>query len=299
MTAYRLARREREPPEHANAPLQPLEIGHSLFPADCALPWRDRGALNMQNKVERGTNFSFEPIGIVHSCFKQKFGIPRQAGLAPEAEGRLEILPPYNRPEAFHRLEEFSHVWLSFVFHATLREGWSPMVRPPRLGGQQKVGVFASRSPFRPNPIGLSVCELRAVDISTDGISLRLGGIDLLDGTPVLDIKPYLPYADALPQAQGGYSQPASPGDIPLHFSAAAEETLQAMGTTQANHLRRLLQQILREDPRPAYLQENSSQREFGVRLYRYNIRWRIEKAGFTCLSIRPIEEPGFLDDKG
>lgn len=233
--------------------------------------------------------FCFEPIGIVHSCFKEKFGIPRQAGLAPEALGQIEILPPYNRPEAFHRLAEFSHIWISFVFHATLRESWSPMVRPPRLGGNERVGVFASRSPFRPNPIGLSACELLAVDCSERGVTLRVGGIDLLDGTPVLDIKPYLPYADALPLARSGYSQAAESSPVKLVYSEEAQATLTAMEPAESRHLRRLLEQILREDPRPGYLQDDAEHREYGLRIDHYNIRWQAAPSGYLCTSIETL----------
>ncbi|MCU7916390.1 MAG: tRNA (N6-threonylcarbamoyladenosine(37)-N6)-methyltransferase TrmO [Candidatus Thiodiazotropha sp. (ex Gloverina cf. vestifex)] len=120
------------------------------------------------------THFNFQPIGTITSCFKEKFGIPRQSGLILEARATLDILPPYNRPEAFRELAEYSHIWLTFVFHANIRENWKPTVRPPRLGGNQRVGVFASRSPFRPNPIGLSVVRLEQLDIDHGGIRLHL-----------------------------------------------------------------------------------------------------------------------------
>jgi tRNA-Thr(GGU) m(6)t(6)A37 methyltransferase TsaA len=235
--------------------------------------------------------YTFEPIGIVHSCFKEKFGIPRQAGLIPEAEGRLEILPPYNRVEAFRELERYSHLWLTFVFHAAIREQWSPTVRPPRLGGNRRVGVFASRSPFRPNPIGLSVVELRSLDHSQDDISLRLGGIDLLDQTPVLDIKPYLPYSDAISGARAGFAPEAPARPIELSFSEAADAFLRELAPSQADHLRRLIRQILENDPRPAYLHGNASRQTFGMRLYDYNIRWRIDETRLLITSIAPIDD--------
>ena len=221
-------------------------------------------------------SYTFDPIGIVHSCFKEKFGIPRQPGLIPEAEGRLEILPPYNRPEAFRQLDGYSHLWITFVFHAAIREQWSPTVRPPRLGGNQRVGVFASRSPFRPNPIGLSVVKLHSISCSQDQFVLHLGGIDLLDGTPVLDIKPYLPYSDAIPDAHTGYAPEPPAHHITLTFSAQAESILKELPRSRSDHLRRLIQQILANDPRPAYLQADTSLREFGMQLYDYNIRWQV-----------------------
>ena len=149
--------------------------------------------------------YSFDPIGIVHSPFKEKFGIPRQPGLVPEAKARLEVLPPYDRSEAFCGLEDFSHIWVTFVFHEAICTRWQPTVRPPRLGGNRRIGVFSSRSPFRPNPIGMSVVALEGISNIEGKIELQLAGVDLLDGTPVLDIKPYIPYADSLPDARSGF----------------------------------------------------------------------------------------------
>jgi tRNA-Thr(GGU) m(6)t(6)A37 methyltransferase TsaA len=236
--------------------------------------------------------FCFEPIGILHSCFKEKFGIPRQSGLIPEAVGRLEILPPYNRPEAFQELEGFSHLWLTFVFHATPHGPWSPKVRPPRLGGNRRVGVFASRSPFRPNPLGLSVVELRGIDTAANRVSLELGGIDLLDQTPVLDIKPYVPYSDAITEARAGFA-PTPPGQpIELGYSASAQAALEALDLPFADHLRRLLRQILEHDPRPAYRQDEQTVKTYGMRLYDLNIRWQIHKDRILVTQIEPHEKP-------
>jgi tRNA (adenine37-N6)-methyltransferase len=142
---------------------------------------------------------AFTPIGIVHSPFKEKFGVPRQPGIATAARATLELLPPYDREEALEGLSGFSHVWLVFVFHATAAQGWQPSVRPPRLGGNVRVGVFASRSMFRPNPIGLSVVELEGYGREDGRLVLHVKGADLIDGTPVLDIKPYIPTRTASP----------------------------------------------------------------------------------------------------
>lgn len=143
--------------------------------------------------------FSIEAIGVTHSCFKDKFGVPRQPGLINSAHARLELFPPFNQPSAFSGLEGFSHIWINFVFHHCLDQQVRLTVRPPRLGGNRKIGVFASRSTHRPNPIGLSVVKLAGIEKGSDGVSLLLNGVDLVDGTPVLDIKPYLPSADAIP----------------------------------------------------------------------------------------------------
>ncbi|RDH92760.1 MAG: tRNA (N6-threonylcarbamoyladenosine(37)-N6)-methyltransferase TrmO [endosymbiont of Seepiophila jonesi] len=236
--------------------------------------------------------YEFTPIGIIHSCFKEKFGIPRQPGLIPEAVATLEIVPPFNRPEAFKALEGYSHIWINFVFHAALREQWKPMVRPPRLGGNQRVGVFASRSPFRPNPIGLSVVRLNEVKCNDKGVELRLSGIDLLDGTPVLDIKPYLPYTDAIPDAHSGYA-PDPPGQsIALSYSSQAEAWLENVAAKQADHIRRLLRQVFENDPRPAYLKAGSAERKFGMTLYDFNVSWMVENNQVNITEIKHLSAP-------
>ncbi len=158
--------------------------------------------------------FRFAPIGIVRSCFREKFGIPRQPGLAPAARATLELLPPHNQPAAVRGLEDFSHVWLVFVFHGVPASRWQPTVRPPRLGGNRRLGVFATRSPFRPNPIGLSVVALDRIVTGQGRVALHLSGVDVLDGTPVLDIKPYLPYADRVPDRDRRFRQRPSGGGI-------------------------------------------------------------------------------------
>ncbi|MEJ2402765.1 MAG: tRNA (N6-threonylcarbamoyladenosine(37)-N6)-methyltransferase TrmO [Candidatus Thiodiazotropha sp.] len=234
--------------------------------------------------------FTFKPIGIIHSCFKEKFGIPRQCGLIPDAEAQLEILPPYNRPEAFRELEDYSHVWITFVFHAVRRDDWKPMVRPPRLGGNQRVGVFASRSPFRPNPIGLSALKLLKLECSDARVVLHLGGIDLLDGTPVLDIKPYVPYSDSIADARAGFA-PTPPGnEITLDYSPMAEQFLNGLSRDRREHLKRLTRQVLTQDPRPAYLEE-TRRSQFGMRLYDYNFRWTIHKGHCHILEISEVED--------
>ena len=155
--------------------------------------------------------FAFTPIGYVHSPYKEKFGIPRQPGLVTAAQATLRLVAPFDQPESVRGLEGFSHVWLIFVFHGTAAQGWKPTVRPPRLGGNARLGVFATRSTFRPNPIGLSVAQIVDIDAQHGQVSLTLSGCDLLDGTPILDIKPYLAYADALHQARSGFAPNGSP----------------------------------------------------------------------------------------
>ncbi|WP_040095556.1 tRNA (N6-threonylcarbamoyladenosine(37)-N6)-methyltransferase TrmO, partial [Aeromonas australiensis] len=153
--------------------------------------------------------FEIDTLGIIRSPYKEKFAIPRQPGLVKSARARLELLPPYDQPDVLRGIEQFSHLWLSFVFHQTMAQGWHPTVRPPRLGGNERVGVFATRSTFRPNPLGLSVVELHGVGRERGKLWLELGAVDLLDGTPIVDIKPYVPYADSLPDARGGFAPDA------------------------------------------------------------------------------------------
>lgn len=233
-------------------------------------------------------SFEFSPIGVIHSCFKQKFGIPRQPGLVTEAQASLELLPPYDCAEALTELAGFSHLWIVFVFHQSLRDGWRPTVRPPRLGGNRRIGVFASRSPFRPNPIGLSAVRLQGI-VEQDGKRLlKLGGIDLLDGTPVLDIKPYLPYGDAITDAHAGYAQAAPRVPLAVVFEPQAETQIKA---AEADHpgLRRLIEQLLAADPRPAYQAGKAQRRRFGMRLWDYDVQWEVLDGGVRVTGLVPL----------
>lgn len=223
--------------------------------------------------------YCFEPIGVVHSVFTEKFGIPRQPGLVPAARGCIELYPDYASPEAFRGLDEVSHIWLSFVFHANKTPEWTPTVRPPRLGGNTRIGVYASRSPYRPNPLGQSVLRLESVDAAAGRI--EVSGLDLLDGTPVLDIKPYLPYADVVANARAVWA-PAAPVRLPVRFSDAAQAAL-----TSDGDLLLLVEQVLSLDPRPAYQQELAG-REYGLSLAGLNLRWRVDVDGVLVLSAEP-----------
>ncbi len=147
--------------------------------------------------------YSIEPIGIIETPYKEKFAVPRQPRLVPAAKARVKLLGEANSPEAVRGLEQFSHVWLLFLFDQNLEAGWKPTVRPPRLGGNERIGVFASRSTFRPNGIGMSAVEMKSITKKGDQIYIDLGSVDLVDGTPIVDIKPYIPYSDAIPEAIG------------------------------------------------------------------------------------------------
>lgn len=220
--------------------------------------------------------FGFAPIGVVRSCYTDRFGIPRQPGLVTAARAHVALYPEYSREEAFSGLAGFSHVWLVFVFHDSLEAGWKPKVRPPRLGGNRKVGVFASRSPHRPNPIGLSAVELVGLERFGKELRLHLRGTDLLDGTPVLDIKPYLPYADALPDARGGYAPNPPAAGRRVEFTRLARRQLLLADPEGATELPLLIAQVLRQDPRPGYMDRYPDRREFGMRIYDVDIRWRV-----------------------
>jgi len=215
-------------------------------------------------------SITFQPIVTIHSCYSDKFGIPRQPGLVNSATATLELLPPYNKAEALRGLNDFSHLWIIFLFHASVREQWKATVRPPRLGGNERVGVFASRSNFRPNPIGLSVVELQKVEQTT----LTLGGGDFLDGTPVLDMKPYIPYADSVPDAKGAFADKAPPPMNRVEFAPEAEKAAALFGTEQRPALRQLISDMLAYNPRPAY-QAIDPDRIFGTRVFDLEVRWR------------------------
>ncbi|HSO18516.1 MAG TPA: tRNA (N6-threonylcarbamoyladenosine(37)-N6)-methyltransferase TrmO [Desulfosarcina sp.] len=232
--------------------------------------------------------YVFDPIGIIHSCFTEKFGIPRQPGLAPDARASLEIRPPYDRDEAVRGLEAFSHLWIVFVFHAIPRGKWQPTVRPPRLGGNRRLGVFATRSGFRPNPIGISVAALDGIRRRNGRLLLDLSGVDLLDRTPVLDVKPYLPYADALPEAAGGFADRRPAAALALVFSDAANDACRRLEDDYPG-FGRLLEQVLGADPRPAYAARQDGRTEFGLRLYDVNVRWTF--AG-GVIRVNTIERP-------
>lgn len=216
----------------------------------------------------------FETIAIVRSPFKEKFGVPRQPGLVPQAKGRVEMLAPFNRPEAVDGLHGYSHIWIQFVFDRALRTQWQPTVRPPRLGGNRRVGVFASRSPFRPNPIGLSVVRLEHVVTEGGSVVLEVSGLDLVDGTPVIDIKPYLAYVDSIPDAVSGFAA-AAPGPLcKVQFSSKALNQLTSRPDGKA--LREMIAALLATDPRPAYIKAGQQQRVYGIRLYDFDLRWQL-----------------------
>lgn len=227
-------------------------------------------------KQRQSQPLPLQGIGVMHTPFSQKFGIPRQPGLVA-AEGRLEFLAPFNDPAAVAGLTKASHVWVLWQFHGcpeTTGKDWQKTVRPPRLGGNERLGVFATRSGFRPNRIGMSVCELLAID--TDG-SLLLKGVDMLNGTPVLDIKPYVPYADSIPNATMAWAAAAPP-------QLAVEWSPITLNVWLDEKTKALIEDVIAQDPRPAYQQDK---RDYGVELAGYNVRFVVNNGVALVTSIQ------------
>lgn len=218
-------------------------------------------------------------IARIHTDFKEKFGIPRQSGLVSDLEGMIIFESEYRNPDALRGIEKFSHIWLLWQFSENAGRKWSPTVRPPRLGGNTRMGVFATRSPFRPNSIGLSCVELLAVeDDSVYGKKLRVGGADLLDGTPIYDIKPYIPMADSHPDAKGGFSDENKNYHLDVHIST------ELLGKIEKEKQDALIG-ILSEDPRPAY--QNDPERVYGLNFAGYEIKFQVNGTTLIVKQVR------------
>lgn len=231
------------------------------------------------------TDFALAQIGTIRSPYKEKFAVPRQPGLVSSARGELWLKAPYNQPEAVRGLEAFSHIWVIFIFHHTMEGGWRPTVRPPRLGGNARMGVFATRSTFRPNPLGMSLVKLERIETRGSDVILHLQGLDLVEGTPVVDIKPYLPFAEALPDAQAGFAQQAPAAPMAVGFSTDVEQQLASL----EHHypaLRQFISEVLAQDPRPAYRQAGHDERDYAVWLLDFNVRWRVGAAGIEVFAL-------------
>ena len=230
------------------------------------------------NSVDTTT---IRPIARYEGDLREKFGAPRQAGVVPELEGRVVFEPEYRDPEALRGIEGFDRLWLIWQFSENLREdgAWSPTVRPPRLGGNVRMGVFATRSPFRPNALGLSCVRLLAVEKDPErGLVLRVGGADLMDGTPIFDVKPYVPYADAYPEARSGFAP--DPGatlelDFPPELEARVPEEKRAA-----------LRGVLANDPRPRY--QRDPERVYGLRFGGQNVKFTVSGETLTVRDVQP-----------
>lgn len=220
-------------------------------------------------------NTSFSTIAKIHSPYKEKFAVPRQPGLVPSGKAKIEILPPYDDINAFSDLEGFSHLWLVFIFHKNEEDkGWSPTVRPPRLGGNKRTGIFATRSPNRPNPIGLSLVEFHGISQSHGKIFLNVSNIDLVDQTPIIDIKPYLPYADSKPHALASFAQTDPDQSLDIEFSECSQKQLSKLKDKYPT-LEQLITEVLQQDPRPAYKKNKPDNKIYSVYLSDFNIQWQ------------------------
>lgn len=240
--------------------------------------------------------YEFESIGYIQTPFKQRFGIPHQPGISESAKGIifLENNPDYLT--AIKRLSDFSHIWIIFVFHNHGGNKWKPSIRPPRLGGAEKVGLFASRSPHRPNPIGISAVKLDHILIDDDRVQIHVSGVDLLDGTPILDIKPYIPLADKIDHANQGWADiPVK--KYPIEITDVAESTFKKIEEDAQIEIRNFAIEMIQLDPRPAYQKrqipvgpENVG-KKFGLTVKNFDVKYEITKEGFLITAVLPIIE--------
>jgi tRNA-Thr(GGU) m(6)t(6)A37 methyltransferase TsaA len=231
-------------------------------------------------------SFTFSNIGILHSCYKEKFGVPRQPRLVSEVVSELVLSSRYCS-DSVRELEQFTHIWLLFIFNQMKDGVWNSLVRPPRLGGNRRIGVFASRSTFRPNPIGMSAVELLKINDDKGKVSLLLRGCDLVDKTPIIDIKPYIPYSDRISEANAGFAEVAPSIVFRVNFTGDAikqcqsiENILNGQKKSITVDLKKLIEQILQLDPRPSYQRQQVSDRVYAMKLYYFDLKWKYEAMG-------------------
>lgn len=225
---------------------------------------------------------TIQPIAKMHSDFPTKFGIPRQSSLVEELESTIVFEPEFRNPDTLRGIEGYSHLWIIWQFSQAVRQNWSPTVRPPRLGGNTRMGVFATRSPFRPNNLGLSCVKLLGIEqTEKDGTVLRVAGADLMDGTPIFDIKPYIPYSDSFPEATGGFTDTAE--DFLLHVNFP----LQLLNLLPENK-RKAAIGVLSHDPRPSY--QNDPSRVYGLTFAGYDIRFTVQEKELSVCEVRKCD---------
>ena len=234
-------------------------------------------------------NSPLRVIARIRNDFNEKFGIPRQSGLVPELKATVVFEPEYRNADALRGLDGFSHIWLLWQFSEAVRDGWSPTVRPPRLGGNTRMGVFATRSPFRPNAVGLSAVKLEEIREDAQlGTVLIVSGADLMDGTPIFDIKPYLPYADCILDAVGGFASAPAAATLEVQFPQSLAEKLPA-------DKRDALIGVLAQDPRPRY--QNDPERVYGFKFAGFEIRFTVQDQLLTVCGIEPAPASDFGKD--
>ena len=232
--------------------------------------------IRLSDLKEKGVSMNIEPIAHIETDLPEKFGLPRQSGLAEHLQGILVFEPPYRNMDALRGLTEFDYLWLLWQFEGIPEDSWSPTVRPPRLGGNTRMGVFATRSPFRPNPLGLSCVHLDSIENSSRGPLIHVSGIDLRDQTPIFDIKPYLNYVDAHPEARSGFGQEK----LSYHLEVASTTLLEKLPIEK----RQALLELLSQDPRPAY--QKDPERIYGISYAGYNIQFQVQEHLLTIIQI-------------
>ena len=233
----------------------------------------------MGDKEKTEQERKFHVIARILTDFPTKFGIPRQSGIADSFTSEIVFEPEYRNPDALRGIDGYSHLWLIWQFSEAIREDWSPTVRPPRLGGNKRMGVFATRSPFRPNPIGLSSVRLEEIEVTKDeGTVLIVSGADLLDGTPIYDIKPYVAYSDCHADAVSGFADPVREYHLNVVF---CKELLSKIDISK----QKALIQILEQDPRPSY--QNDPEREYGFRFSDYEIFFKVDGDTLTVTAVK------------
>ncbi|MUH71497.1 tRNA (N6-threonylcarbamoyladenosine(37)-N6)-methyltransferase TrmO [Psychrosphaera haliotis] len=232
------------------------------------------------------SNHTIEPIAHIKTPFNEKFGIPRQPNLC-KAKGVVTLTTNFNSMQAVKGLERHSHIWLLFLFDQNLDKGWKPSVRPPRLGGNEKVGVFATRSTFRPNGIGMSVVNLISVKQVDNQIVIEVEGVDLVNNTPIIDIKPYIPYSDSVVNATSEMANDAPEAQLDVFFSKTANNSIECLNI--GVEFITLIGDVLKQDPRPSYKQNKPDTKVYGIALEEFNITWQVTDKKCEVLNVEPI----------
>ena len=232
--------------------------------------------------------FEIKPIATLHSPFKQKFGLPRQSGLINTCTATLELLPPYNTLDAVKGLSEFSHAWLIFKFHQNKEDTFRPLIRPPRLGGNKKIGVFASRSSYRPNGLGMSQVEILNITSPSNKVLIEISCPDILDKTPIFDIKPYIAYSDSVPEAISGFAQTPPTPSLLVNFNETCQLFIKENRQNYNHDLKALIIEVLSFDPRPAYkaLEDNKI---YTIRLFDMDITWTVTAGKVNVTKIEKL----------
>ena len=238
--------------------------------------------------VKEINELNIKVVARIRSDFPDKFGIPRQSGLLKNLHSTIVFEPEFRNADALRGLEGFSHLWLLWIFSENVRDTWKPTVRPPRLGGNTRLGVFATRSSFRPNPLAMSCVKIEKINLTGEGApSITVSGADLMDGTPIVDIKPYLPYADSVPEATGGFAEAVRFKKLEVEFVAGVFAPGSDAAAFPAEKKAALVE-LLSEDPRPAY--QRSADRIYGIRFAGFEIKFQVQGDHLTVVAILPLQ---------